>query len=461
MTSLLGDRLYLALSTPFDKEILSVKTPHFNRTELRAGNYPEAGDISERVDILRELAVEVNKSRLTVGEAVTGIAVVNSLKELGLEPGDIQQCVSLCKTLTPADAQTQVFVKAATEYQEVLERTGLGVEELDNKVRSLEEASHQLEPLAEKAHDLKGEIEGLEARKIKLGDTVAGLEKRQHTLSENVKEREQREANLSTRIAHLEEKLQSYEEGLGVAKKDLKALSNIGMSLDQLSGFAERLKGAAHRHGIEPQALYGRLLNELERLDKGLDLEALVQARQCELHRVEEAISKAQEKSVMLDNQIQRLQRELSGLKAQIADERESVSQELRNIIVTAQNIVTELKQDLGKGIQDGIGEIARLKKEALETGKELGQLEATIKSYAWLEDILSLLKGENKVSASQVRVLGITLLKSMQAWLEHNQSAVITFYTISTLITSLISELERWKPKANSVEGSKSLSPN
>jgi DNA repair exonuclease SbcCD ATPase subunit len=429
--------------------------------DLKAGNYPEVGDISEQVEMLKELAAEVRKSRLTVGEAVTGMAVVNCLKELGFEPGDMQQCLSLYKTLTPGDAETQAFVRAAMEYKEALQRTGLDVEELEEKVRSLEEASCQLEPLAAKALDLQKELEDLEKKRRSLTNEVAALEKRQHTLAERVKEREQREGDLSIRIAQLEQRLQSDEEQLAVARKDLKALSTIGMSLNELSGFAERLKGVAQRHSIDSKALHSRLLTELERLNKGLGLETLVQTRQQEFNKVEASIVKAQEKSAMLDNQNQQLQQEVSSLKAQIADERQTVSREMKAMIAVAQNTVAELKQDLSKGIEEGIDEIARLKKEALETGKELGELEATIKNNVWLADALSLLKGEDKVTASQVRVIGLVVLKGMEAWLERNFSDELIFYTLKRMTISLVDELEKWKPKVKTTEGSKSFSAN
>jgi predicted nucleic acid-binding Zn-ribbon protein len=430
-------------------------------SDLKAGNYPEVGDISEQVEMLKELAAEVRKSRLTVGEAVTGIAIVNCLKELGLEPGDMQQCLSLCQALTPGDAETQAFVRAAMEYKEALQRTGLGVEELAEKVSSLEEASHQLEPLAAKALDLQKELEDLERKKGRLTNEVAALEKHQHTLAEMVKRREQRESDLSARITHLEERLQSDEEQLAVARKDLKSLSAIGMSLDELSGFAERLKGVAQRQGIDPKALYSRLLTELEHLDKGLTLETLIQARQREINKLEQAIAKAQEKSATLDNQNQQLHKELSSLKAQIADERETVSRELKDIIAVAQKTVVELKQDLSKGIQEGINETARLRKEALETGKELGELEATIKNNAWLANTLSLLKGEDKVTAGEVRVIGLVVLKSLAVWLERNLGYDLTYYTLKRITANLVGELEKWKPKENSTEGSKSFSAN
>jgi predicted nucleic acid-binding Zn-ribbon protein len=439
----------------------SVGTVNNIITDLRAGNYPEVGDVSEQVDVLKELAAEVRKSRLTVGEAVTGITIVNSLKELGLEPGDIPQYVSLCKALTPGSVETQEFVKAAMEYREVLQRTGLSVDEMEKKVRTLEEASSQLEPMAKKALELQGEIEELERNKGCLTDEMAGLEGHRNMLTESIKEKEQREEDLSTRIAHLEERLQFDEERLAGARKDLKTLSCIGISFDELSGFTERLKGVAHRHGIDPKTLYGRLLTELEQLDKGLSLETLVQTRQLELSKIEGALSKAQEKSAVLDNQNQQLQQELSSLKAQIADERNSIVKELRTVNTTAQNTVVALKQDLSKGIQEGLDEVARLAKESLEAGKEFGKLEAMIKSNAWFEDILSLLRGEDNVTASQVRVVALILLKSIVAWLERNYPRDMSLHLLRTIIANVVVELERWKPQVSSTEGSKSFSAN
>ena len=429
--------------------------------DMKAGNYPEVGDVSEQVDMLRELAVEVRKSRSTVGEAVTGITIFNSVKELGLEPGDIPQYVSLCKALSPGGIETQAFVKAAVEYRNVLERTGLSVDEMEKKVRSLEETANQLEPTAKKVLDLQGELEELEVKKERLTGEIASLERRQHMLSESVKEREQREGELSTRVASLEDRLQSADERLSVARIDLKKLSAIGLSLDELSGFKERLQGVAHRHGITPKALSGRLLAELEQLDKGLGLETLLRARERELIKVDGAITKAQGKYAVLTDQSQQLQKELASLKEQITNERERVSGELRTITAIARNTVAELKHDLSNGIQEGLDEVAKLTKEILEAGKEFGQMEALIRNNTWFEDILSLLKGEDKVTARQVRVVGLILLKSIVAWLERNYPRDMSLHLLKTTTTNAVSELERWAPQVNSVEGSKSFSAN
>jgi predicted nucleic acid-binding Zn-ribbon protein len=420
--------------------------------DLKAGNYPEISEASEQVDMLRELAAEVRKSRLTVGEAVTGITVVNSMKEIGLEPGDIPQYISLCKALTPQGAETQAFVKAAMEYREILQRSGLSVDEMEMKVKSLEEASSQLEPMAKKALDLQGELEELGAKKRFLTDEVAELERRQRMLTDSVKEKEQREGALSTRIAHLEETLQSNDEKLAAARKDLRILSSIGMPFDELSGFTERLKGVAHRHDIKPKALCSRLLTELEQLDKGLGLEVLVQTRQRALDKIEGAIVKAQEKFAVLSNENQQLEQELSSLKTQIVEERNCLANELRGINAIAQSTIATLREELSNGIQEGIEEVAGLKTKAIELGQEIGWFDAAVEANEWIKKLFSLARGDD-VNASDVRVIGLMLLRAMSSWLDRNYGSDTSTYLLKGTIGSAVSQLERWKVPESSVK--------
>lgn len=430
-------------------------------TDLKAGNYPELGDVSDQVEMLKELAAEVTKSGITIGEAMTGVTVVSSLKELGLEPTDIPRCVSLYKTLAPTGAETQAFVKAAIEFEKIIQKTGLSVEDLDKKVKSLEEASNRMEPMAAKVLELQEEIEQMETKKDNLTDEVAEFEKRQNVLAASVQEKEQREGDISNRIAQLEHRLQSDDERLTIARKDLKTLSEIGISLTELSGIAERLKGVAHRHDIDPKALYNRLLTELEQLDKGLKLETLILKKRSELHKLEVAISKAEEKLTILSSQNQQLRQEISSLKIQIADEREKVSTELEAITATAHNTVLELRQDLGKGVRESLNEVANLKNEALQTGREIGQLETRIGNTTWLEDILSLMKGEDQFNEIKVRVVILQMLEQMSTWLERNYPSDVNLYMLKTTITNLILELQKWKPKVNPVGDSKNFSTN
>lgn len=63
-------------------------------------------------------------------------------------------------------------------------------------------------------------------------------------------------------------------------------LSGSGMSLNDLSGFAECLKEIAQHHGIRPGVLCNQLIGELEQLDKGLGLETILQTKRNELSKM-------------------------------------------------------------------------------------------------------------------------------------------------------------------------------
>ena len=53
--------------------------------ELREGKYPEFEDLSEIVDELRSLAVEMNKNKISVAQAVLGIKFYEKLQKLGIK----------------------------------------------------------------------------------------------------------------------------------------------------------------------------------------------------------------------------------------------------------------------------------------------------------------------------------------------------------------------------------------
>ena len=46
-------------------------------TELKTGVFPEAVDVGEQVEMLRELALDLRRSNLTPGQCATGLAVLS------------------------------------------------------------------------------------------------------------------------------------------------------------------------------------------------------------------------------------------------------------------------------------------------------------------------------------------------------------------------------------------------
>ena len=58
--------------------------------ELKAGKFPQYDELSEQLDMLRELAVDFRRTGITPVQAAVGISVLSRLQEVGIEPGEIE-----------------------------------------------------------------------------------------------------------------------------------------------------------------------------------------------------------------------------------------------------------------------------------------------------------------------------------------------------------------------------------
>lgn len=137
-------------------------------SELKAGQFPEAGNLSDQLELLRELAVDLRRTRLAPVQAAVGLSVLSRLQQLGVEPGDIESCAALGHALTTGDADVQSLVRAAISVDEARKRTGLGVDELEKKVKELQEAANRLEPLAKKVADYEKQLADLDRKRQRL-----------------------------------------------------------------------------------------------------------------------------------------------------------------------------------------------------------------------------------------------------------------------------------------------------
>ena len=300
----------------------------------------------EQIELLRELAVDLRKSGMSAGQATVGVTALLRLHQLGLEPVDLERLTDLCRAL-PQEIDTPSFISAALALEDMRKRTGLDPDELETKVAELEKAAAGLEPLAQQVREHREQLKKLGEQRQRLADEVTELEKHAESLGQDVKEKEKREAHLSSRVQQLEDRAQTADERLVTARKDLQALSGIGLSFEDLSGFTQRLSGIAQRHGIKPGALCKRLLHELEQLEEGLGLETLIKKEQQELTKAKESLAKEQKELAALRAAMWELRQEQTSLHAVIEEEREDISKEAQAIILLARDTVTKLKQNL------------------------------------------------------------------------------------------------------------------
>ncbi len=412
---------------------------------LKAGIFPEAADVVDHIELLRELSFDLKSSNLTPGQCATGLVVLTRIAECGLDLADIDRWSPVLKSVG-TEAEVQELVSTIDSIQEVQKRTGLSLEELDNKVHELEGKAAELEPLSKKHEDYIKQIAELTKQRENLAGVVAGLEEKYKFLDPRVKDLEKREKALLHQIKDIEMKAKKAEAAIAALNKERQKLLDIGLPFEALAEFSQRVHSIAQRHHIAPSWLRERLLKELENLDQGQGLETLIHSRQKELEEQDKAIALAKQEQESLKAVIQSLKQEKVSLADSIKDTREKVSREIEKIVPSARDMINRLSEELQRGHNEALADVRRLKDEALELGMEVGQYKEAIQSNQWLSDLLALVRGEEGIEGKQVRAIVLSVLRGAQVWLKHDEANNLRFTTFSYSVQNLVGALERWK---------------
>jgi predicted nucleic acid-binding Zn-ribbon protein len=411
--------------------------------ELKAGSVPEAADVAEHIELLRELSIDLKQSKLTPGQCAVGLILLTRITECGLDAADIDRWPMILKAVRNEDDAGE-FVRLIYSIQEVQKRSGLGVEALDKKAHELEKKAADLEPVSDKLKDSKKELADLTKQRDELANSVAILEQKEELLAPRVKELEKREQNLSRRIADMEPKAEKAETTLSALKQETQKLEDLGLSLKGLAELNEKLQEIAQHHTIKPSEVRSRLLQELRTLDKGLTLETLIRSRQQELDKSGQALIKTKNEMETTRAVVGSLRQEKTKLEESIKEMREKVMREIAKIVPLAQDTIVKLGQDLRHGNDEALAEVQRLRDEAMKIGREIGRYEGILQISEWLNELLALVRGEQNIAGKRVKVIVLLVVRSLHTWLKRQGSLSVTqlLYAVETLI----GELEQWK---------------
>jgi predicted nucleic acid-binding Zn-ribbon protein len=412
-------------------------------TELKAGAVPEAADVGEHIELLRELSLDLKRSNLAPVQCAVGLILLTRVSECGLDPADIDRWPMILKAVRNED-DAREFVRLIYSIQEVQQRSGLSIEALDKKVHELEKRAADLEPVSEKLKDSKKELADLSKHRDELTSSVAVLEQRSELLTPRVKELEKREQNLSRRIADMEPKAEKAETAISALKGETQKLEDVGLSLRGLAELNQKLQEIAQHHTIKPSELRTRLLSELQHLDKGLTLETLIRKRQQELDKTGQALITTKNEVETTAAAVGGLRQEKTKLEESIREMREKVMREIAKIIPLAQDAVAKFGEDLRRGNDEALAEVQRLRDEAIEVGREIGQYEGILKSNEWLNELLALVQGKENIADKRVKVIALLVVRALHTWSKRQESLSYTF--LPQALETLIGELERWK---------------
>ncbi len=413
--------------------------------ELKGGGFPEAADVGEQIELLRELSLDIKRSGLTPGQCAVGLALLNRINECGLDAADIGLWPAILKA-AGSEQGAKEFVEIVYRIQEAQKKTGLTLEEADNKLHELEMKAAELEPAFKQLDDCRQEIAVLTKRREDLVPVVNNLDQKYGLLNPRVKDLEKREGELSRRIKDEEEKTEKAETTLATWSKEKQKLQEAGFSLEALAEFNDRTRAIAIRHHITVSELRDRLLHELESLDKGLGLETLIQGKEAELHTHQQAISSAKKECEGLKATIATLEQQKAALEATIKTTREKVGMDMAKITAVARDMINTLAEELRRGHDDALAEVRRLKEEAVAVGKEVGRCQEILQANQWLSELLALSRGEESIEGKRVRVITLSVLRGAAAWLKHNEANNPAASTPSYTLGNLIREVEQWK---------------
>ncbi len=414
-------------------------------TDLKAGSFPDAADVREHIELLRELSLDLNRSKLTPRQCSTGLLLLTRINECGLDLANIDRWPMILKSVKNED-DAQEFVRLVYSIQEVQKRSGLSLEALENKAHELERKSADLDPMSDKLKDCKKQLAKLTRQREGLASAVAVLEQKYELLTPRVKDLEKREQTLSRRIVDIDPKARKAETTLSALNGEIQKLNDIGLSPKELAEFSERLQVIAQHHAIVPAELRSRLLHELETLDKVLALETLIQSRQKELDKTEQAITNTKKEMETAKAVVSSLKQEKTNLEDTIKETRERVSQEIARIVPVAQDTIDRLGKELRRGNEEAQAEVRRLRDEAVEVGREVGRYEGILQVNEWLNELLALMRGEENVEGKRVRIITLSVVRGIAVWLKRQDTFSFSFTSLSLTIERLVSELEQWE---------------
>ncbi len=413
--------------------------------DLKGGGFPEFADLADQVEALRDLSLDLKHSGQTPVQCAVGLAALNRIHECGLEIADINRWSEIIK-MAGGDDTAKAFIDMVYRIQDGLEETGSTIGEIDSKIQELESKTAELQPTLTELDGKKDEIAELEKRRDNLAPVVDNLEQKYSNLSPLVNDLQKRQGELIKQIKQEEDITASTQAGLAAWSKENKKLAKAGFTIESLIAFNDKIRVIAAHHHIPVPALRERLLHELEVLDKGLGLEALVKANHAKLKKEEEALISTKNEIKEYKVTIGTLTEQQVGLEASITETRDKISQEIAKIVPAAKEMLNTFNGELQSGGDEILGTMQHIKDQTFDIGKEVGRYEGIVEKNQWLMDLQSLLKGEESLNPTQVRTILLLMMRGAQLWAKLNTTKTGLPSTLPSTVELLLKDLELWR---------------
>lgn len=413
--------------------------------DIKGGVLPEFADLADHVEVLRDLSLDLKHSGQTPVQCAVGLPTLNRIHECGLEVADIKRWAEIIK-MAGDDDTAKAFIDMVYRIQDAQKETGLTIDEIDNKFQELQNKLAELQPALTELDEKKEEIAELEKKRGDLVPVVDSLEQKYSTLNPIVKDLQERQGVLLKQIKEEEDITASTQAALATWSKENQKLAKAGFTIEALVAFNDKARVIAAHHHIPVSDLRERLLHELEVLDKGLGLEALVESTQTELEKRQKDLTSVKNEIKALKGTNVTLTEQKAVLEASVTVTRDKISLEIAKIVPAAKEMLNKFNGELHRGGDEILGAMQHIKDRALETGREVGRYEGIIEANDWLMDLHSLVKGEESLEAMKVRAILLSITRGAQPWFKRYQEKTGMNSSISQTLVLLVGGLELWQ---------------
>ncbi|AKG53088.1 hypothetical protein DGWBC_0404 [Dehalogenimonas sp. WBC-2] len=413
---------------------------------LKAGQFPIAADITEEIDGLRELSVSLKQSNTNPMKAMTGLSVLSTMIDLGIEPSELAQLKPAIKACGSNDSETVALLTAAKAIMEVEKNTGISCSELKDQVVELEAKAAQLDPLAKEVSAKKSELKKLDVTITQQNVQISDNNKILANLQAEITSRKQEKLKTDSLVADLEKRADQANSEMMDARQERKTLEKLGMTLEGLVALIRQIKVVAVHLGLKPGDVGKRLTEELRYLNKGYGLEALLDARKAELAKLQDLITEAEAKIHEMIGSIQTFSAQRDQIITDIKYAETILKSQIQAFVDAVSAGKDSLMSHLNSGISDGMAQLGVMRDEAILVGEELGQLVAKVEASSWLSDLNNFIGGKD-ISGARLKILLQSLFRLILYNLEQRYAYNPNAKQVKECVATAAGAVEIWEP--------------
>ncbi len=145
--------------------------------DFRENKIPLPPDLTEYVDELRRLAVDLKKNRYTVAKMKTYVVLHTTLEDMGVSSDDVERWLDICRDIASSAATESDIIPMLLQFAKVSSETGLSYGALIDDYHSKLDISVKLDKENEQKTERLSNIEE------KINEATKELEPIQHAIS--------------------------------------------------------------------------------------------------------------------------------------------------------------------------------------------------------------------------------------------------------------------------------------